>query len=175
MEEVEVKVLNIDVAAAEEKLKSLNAALLSEALLRTVYLDFPNNSLRNIGVSLRVRKEEGDCFEKSFVCLKKTLPGRVAKVREELDVQVSSFEEALELLKSLGLRETLKLVKKRKTYSLRDAKVMLDLYEGIPPLLEIEAANEEEVLRIAERLGYSKQDLKDWDVFALLNAYERKL
>lgn len=57
-----------------------------------------------------------------------------------------------------------------------DVKLDIDTYsdlqgERIPTLLEIEAASQETVIRVAELLGYQESDLRDYGPVELLKHY----
>ena len=158
MKEIEVKILEINVDEIINKLESIGAKKEGSHQIIAHHYDFEDKRLHKDGMSLRLRKW-GDRIEFTS---KKKLYADHDKIREELQVEINDFDEMDKLLKSIGLGEKVDMNKNRTSYVLGDARFEIDTYEGIPPLLEIEAPNEKILQEMVEKLGFSMSDTKPW-------------
>ncbi|MGW4714354.1 hypothetical protein [Nocardia sp. NPDC004260] len=77
----------------------------------------------------------------------------------EVEVSVDDFATANALLEMLGFTAKSYQETKRVSFVLDGAQLEVDAWPRIPPYLEIEAATKDEVIRIAELLGYTEADL----------------
>lgn len=156
MQEIEVKILEIDKEAIIKKIESLRAKKIFEGRIVAHYLDTPNDDLWKEGTVLRVRTR-GETTE---LTLKKKVKGRKdIKHRDEYEIKVDDFEMTKQLLEQLGFVEReYKEDKRRITYALDDSHVEIEDVEGIPTYLEIESKSIEELEKIVEKLGYKMSD-----------------
>lgn len=158
MKEIEVKILEIDIGDIIKRLKSIGAKKEGESTIDASHYDFEDKRLQKNRLTLRLRKW-GDKIEFTS---KKKLHADNDKIREELQVEVSDFDKMNELLKGIGFKEKVDIKKKRISYVLEDIRFEIDTYEGIPPLLEIEAPSEKKLQNAVEKLGFSMKDTKPW-------------
>lgn len=175
MQEVEVKIIDIDRGKVEATLKSLGASETFEGEVETLFFDFPGDPISKAKNLLRLRKR-GDKNELTF---KRFVADNTAKVREEYEVLVSDFDTTRVILESIGLKGFGHLKKHRISYALKDGvAVDLDKYEGdlahIPDLMEIEAKDTAELRSHLNLLGFRPQDAKPWTTFDLINYYSGK-
>lgn len=77
----------------------------------------------------------------------------------ETEVVVSDFEATNALLETLGYHSKAYQENERVSFLLDGAQVEIDTWPLIPPYVEIEAAAKEDVIRVAELLGYTETDL----------------
>jgi adenylate cyclase class 2 len=77
----------------------------------------------------------------------------------ETEVVVSDFEATNALLEMLGYHSKAYQENERVSFILDNAQVEIDTWPLIPPYIEIEAATKDEVIRVAELLGYTETDL----------------
>lgn len=77
---------------------------------------------------------------------------------QEIEIEVSSKEEANNFLEALGLSHKCYLEKKRTTYSLKNHLIEIDTWPKIPTYFELEGKNEEDIESILNLLGYSLKD-----------------
>ena len=163
MLEVEAKVLEVDVEALQKKLGGLGAKKVFEGKMESAWFE-PSR-----GKVIRLRREG----EKTFLCVKTGLQkSGGAKQAEESEVAVESFEAAKKVLEALGYSEKSRAKKRRASYELEGARFEIDFYEGIPPLLEVEAASAEAVAKWVKRLGFAAEEAKPWSFGELLEYYE---
>ena len=175
MREVEVKIIGIDRHTVEAKLRSLGASKTFEGEEDTVFFDFPDNSITSGKNLLRLRKE-GD---KTVLTFKKFVGNERAKVRDEYELLVSSFETMRRILESIGLLTIQRMEKRRTSYALKSGvKVDLDKYTGefshIPDLMEIEGEDTNTVSSHIKLLGFNPEDGKAWTTFDLIDHYSKK-
>ncbi len=175
MNEIEVKVLEINKKQVLQRLKKLKAKKIFSGVLKTVYFDFPKNELRKKSQVLRLRKIKG----KTFLTFKSRLPKKKTVFSEEIEFEVSDFEKASHFLEHLGFKPVLSYRKKRVSYRLGNTRLELDQWLGrfkkIPLYLELEAHREKELFVALKKLGFSKKDAKAWHTGLLLKHYGFKI
>lgn len=173
MDEVEVKILDIDRKKVENKLISLGAKKVFDDEMHAVLFDFKGDSLKKSKMTLRIRKEGGV----SFFELKEVVPAKHAKIRKEHRIKISDFEEMRYILEFLGLKPWLIMNKHRTSYELNGVHFDFDNYkdehEFVPEYLEIEAGDEETVYKYAKMLGFKKEDCKDWVFWDVAKYYSK--
>jgi adenylate cyclase class 2 len=169
--EIEVKILEIDKSSTEERLISLGAKKVFDDEIHAFYYDFPDNSLRQHGCSLRLRKEG----KKSVLTLKKNIESTEAKIREEIETEISDFNAMQCLIETLGLKAWIEMKKHRTSYEFRGVHFEIDAYHDkynyIPQFMEIEGHDIETVYTYAELLGFTRDDCKPWDIIEVAAYY----
>jgi predicted adenylyl cyclase CyaB len=175
VQEVEVKITEIDRGLVETRLEALGASKISEGDVETVFFDFPGNSIVAADNLLRLRKKE----DRSELTFKAFVESDEAKVRDEYEVLVSDFETMRLILESIGLVAVQRMKKHRISYLLKDGvRVDLDKYTDefsyIPDLMEIEAEDVATLRKSVEILGFKPEDGKTWTTFDLVNHYSEK-
>lgn len=170
MKEIEIKILEIDVDQVIGKLEGFGAKRVFDGELDVKFYDFPGNLLKDGDKSLRLRKRS-DAAELTF---KHKLSQQGVKIAEEYQVNVDDFEEAQQILKSLGLIEFKNYIKNRISYSLDGASFEIDTLEGCPTFLEIEAPTAEDVENWVTRLGFDMKDAKPWSGSEVLKYYQMR-
>ncbi len=142
MNEIEVKIIGIDVEHVIGKLQDLGAKPIFAGVVKCLHFDFPEKSLRKAGRLMRLRRweaEEG--FEDKFeICTKG--PKEVVegcKSREEIETYVEDADKFEKMMERLGFEVTLNNDKHRRSYILGGAHVDIDAYPGVPVYMEIEA------------------------------------
>jgi len=176
MEEIEVKILEIDRKKVEQKLISLGAQKVFDGEMQTYFFDKPDRSLREQRITLRVRTEG----KKTMLTIKTLVENSVssaAKRRNETEVEVSDFEKTRQLLEALGFLVDLEMKKRRISYQLSGVHFEIDRYLGeydyIPEFLEIEAQDEKTIFKYVKLLGFTKEECKPWSWKELVEKYGR--
>ena len=171
MQETEVKILEVNRAELEEKLKSLGAKKVFEGELSATLFDNKKKEISSSDGLLRLRDEGG----KFFLTHKGVVPSAKTKIRDETEIEVSDIEKTKKILKVLGFEEIGRMKKKRISYKLGDLKFEFDKYteeyDFIPEFLEIESESEEEIKKILKKLGLSIEDTKPWSMKDLIKHY----
>ncbi len=122
-----------------------------------VYLSHPCRDFAKTDEALRIRQEK-----RIKVTYKGPKIDAETKSREEVNVEVSSFNETLRLFEFLGFKKFRTVKKRRKIYRLEGAIICVDSVEGLGDFIEIEVEGglekKEEIFRIAGMLGYSRDE-----------------
>lgn len=140
-----------------EKKITENAEFLEEKEEFDVYFNHPCRDFAKTDEALRLRVEK-----KIKLTYKGPKVDLETKSREEVNLEVNSFQEAVRLMEFLGFTKFKTIKKRRRIYKMRNAMICVDSVEGLGDFIEIEVEggleNKEEIFRIAEILGYSKAE-----------------
>lgn len=146
--EIEAKWLAIHAGDIRQKLEQAGAMLVSsERLMVRRIFDYPDRRLEQVGGWVRVR-DEGDKITLSY----KQLNDRTVHGTKEISVVVDDFDATCSLLEAIGLRQTSIQETKRESWKLGSTEIEIDTWPWIPTFVEIEAASENELFRVAETL-----------------------
>jgi adenylate cyclase class 2 len=170
LNEVEVKVIDIDKKEIIKKLESLDAEKVFDGDVFTVMFDFEDNRLVKQNGYLRLRKM-GDA---AFLTFKKVLSQDKAKVADEREVAVENFGETRSILEALGMKEKKSWAKHRISYVLDDIDICIDSQAETPDFLEIEAISEEEIYYLVDELELPRDKVKNWTGKELVEHYNKK-
>jgi adenylate cyclase class 2 len=174
MNEVEVKILEVDREKVIDRLLKLGAKKIFDDIMHIVRYDTPDKKLEKEGKLLRLRTEG----KKSVITVKETVSDEKAKVRNETEIQVPDFEDASKILEKIGFIKTFIMEKRRITYALEDAHFEFDKFlnglEKVPELLEIEAEDTETVFKYVKLLGFKEKDALPWSTGKVLEHYRLK-
>lgn len=171
MNEIELKVLDINIKTTVDKLYSLGAQKTFAGEVQVVTFDFPK-PLDKKGRILRIRKM-GDIVE---LCFK----GKVdktqqnVKVREEIEVTTNSFENTIKLFEALGFQVSSEGEKYRESYVLGEVKFDIDMVPDLPPFLEIEAPTKKQIIEYVAKLGFSMDQTSVLSARQLQKYYQEK-
>jgi adenylate cyclase class 2 len=172
MQEIEAKILEIDVEAVKQRLSELGAHFDFSEEFFAIYFDDAAGRLGSQQQVLRLRKE-GDVR----LTFKAPHPHTEAgiRTREELEVTVGDFEGMRVILGRLGYVERLKMRKVRTQYSVGDVHIVIDAHIDdlayIPPYLEIEGPSHAALFEMAGKLGFAREDLIDWNAMRVMEWY----
>jgi predicted adenylyl cyclase CyaB len=174
MEEIEVKILEVNRANVEKTLANLGAEKVFDGDIETMLFDFKEGTIIKQKNVLRLRKEQN----KIELTYKKVHFTSKAKTAEEYSVGVSSLEIMEKILENLGLFVIESLQKHRVSYTLDRARFDFDRYSGnygfIPEFLEIEAENSDLIYKYAAVLGFKEKDCLPWSTTELIRHYSSK-
>ena len=157
MKEIEAKILEIDVEKVRQEMEKLGAEKKFEGNVVSEFYDYKDGRIEENGL-LRLRATG----EHTFITRKTDIEDDRAKVKEEIEFDVSDIDEARKFLTSLGLEKKHDGEKKRAKWHKGPIEYVIDWYPGIPPLLEIEAPNHEQLEQAFKQLGYNPEDTVDW-------------
>jgi predicted adenylyl cyclase CyaB len=173
MQEIEVKILEVDPKRVSEALAKLGAEKVFDGDIETLFIDTENGEIHKRRDVLRLRKE-GDKTELTY---KEVKIGEKSKVAEEHTVEVSDCETILKILQLAGLSVKQRMDKHRLSYKTGDARFDIDTYRGefsfIPPFMEIEAS-EDAIERYAKQLGLESKQCLPWSTDELIKHYQSK-
>jgi adenylate cyclase class 2 len=154
--ELEAKFFIQDKDSFRSKLKDLGAKLIkSEFLMRRKTFDSDKLDLQeNEYKWLRVR-DEGDKITMNIKHLWDE--NRIDNV-DELEIEVSDFDEASKMIVEMGWTETNYQENYREKWEYMNSEITIDTWPGLEPYTEIEGPSEEEVRQIASELGFKWED-----------------
>ena len=171
MQEIEVKILEIDVSAVEQRLSELGAQKEFDHELRAIFYDFPDGRIIQNKELIRLRKEG----PKTVLTHKRSIPSGTVKIMEETETEVADFELMDRILQNMGLLRTKETRKTRAQFQFRNVHIVIDNYLGeladIPPFLEIEASNQTELEEMVEILGFRQEHCRNWNTYDLVKHY----
>lgn len=170
--EIEVKILDIDVAEIESRLRKIDIRkLFDRVLTRTLIFDHPNLRLRALGKVLRLR-QVGD---KVFLSIRQGNQNRSTspfqKVTES-EIKLDDFYQAFSLFEGLGFQAFRYQEKKRTGYSYPGGvSIEINEFPKIPPYLEIEADSEEKIKDFLSKINYTMSDTTKISATEVLKKY----
>jgi predicted adenylyl cyclase CyaB len=151
--EIEVKFRIGDPSEITEKLRKIGGKMVNSGLERNI--KYWGNGLEKTGELLRLRSYAG----KADITHKREPEDAPEgfKVREETIVGIDSFERGKKLLEALGYRAVFVYEKKRQTWELGNAGILVDVMPLIGNFIEIEGT-EGEITETAKKLGLDMHD-----------------
>jgi len=173
MEEIEVKILDINVSDIILKLEKLGAKKVFDGELYALYFDDENDTLKKNHEVLRLRKE-GNI---AVLCKKKIISKKEAKIAHE-EEEIVDFDTKYNELIAQGYTPKFTLKKHRESYKLKDTKIEIDTFKGkysfVPPFLEVEAPNMNKLEKTVKKLGYTMKQTKPWSGKDVIKHYQNK-
>ena len=151
--EIEARFINLDQKIIEKKLEEIGARKISESFFKEWIFWHKNKEWMEKNRRIRIR----DSGEKVWLTYK-AQPTWGIDTTEEVEVTVSSADEAKKLVEKIGVPFQRYQEKKRIQYKLGDTSIDLDFWPKIPMVLEIEALSKEEVMRAANLLELKGKD-----------------
>ncbi|WP_455278173.1 class IV adenylate cyclase [[Eubacterium] cellulosolvens] len=174
MNEIEVKILEINRKELEKKLISIGAKKISQKEIETLFFDSKDYFFKKANSLVRLRKEKGGIT----LTFKKLIDNKKAKIAKEYEVTVSDLDKMKDILESLGLSLHARMKKLRTSFVVNDVKFefdkYLDEYNYIPEFLEIEANNIDILYEHTKLLGFTNEECKPWSTLDLINYYSEK-
>lgn len=149
--EIEAKFLDTNHNEIRTKLKELGAKLETPMrLMKRVVIHTPDMSA--IGAFVRIR-DEGHRTTITY----KQFDANSIDSAKEYEVEVSDFENAINIFTKSGLIYDTYQESKRENWRLGDVEIMLDEWPWLRPFIEIEGTSEKSVRSLAAKLGF------DWN------------
>lgn len=154
--EYETQVLDIDVPAIVKKLRALKAKGEPAVLQRRWVFDIRCLNAKKPGTGEWIRLRQSG--KKTTLTYKNRVDTRIDGT-QEIEVEVSDFEAAAELLGKLKcFRGKYYQENKRRRFRLGKVEFTIDTWPMIPPLLEIEAPNQAGVTKALKLLGLTGKE-----------------
>ena len=170
MQEIEVKILEIDVDSIRKKLLGLGAKKILDDELSYVILDDKDHSLFKEKKLLRVRKSKNA----AHLCFKSKAKKGKLREAEETEVKIDDYEDTIKILNELGFVTKHKGKKHRESYKLGKVRYELDTMPGIPTFLEIEADNEKDLIQGIKKVGFKLEDVTTMNGHDVIEYYRNK-
>lgn len=136
----------------KKKLKKLGADLIRPEFLQKRTVFFPPNSVDIKGGWLRVR-DEGDKITLSY----KVVDGNKITDQKEICLQVNNYENAVNILSSIGCTKKSYQETKRELWKFNDTEITIDEWPFLEPFVEVEGNSKEIVKSVSEKLSFDWQ------------------
>lgn len=170
MNEIEVKIIEIDKEEIIRKIESFGAEKVSEGEQISWFFDFPDGRIRKNRESVRMREYKG----KNFITVKKAISNKEVKEEEETEVYISDVEAMKKIFLTLGLKQVNYLKGNRTRYKLKSVSFDIDEYAGIPCYMEIEAPTKKLINEWIKRLKIDADKVTPWSGRELFAHYGKK-
>jgi adenylate cyclase class 2 len=170
MIEIEVKLKVLDLKTTRQKLLELGCQIVRDFYREwNALYDFPDGRLARQQEALRLRL----AGQKAFITYKgPPQKSRSFKIREEFESEIKSIKDFKKILKKLGLRPVFEYRKKRMLARFDRVRITLDESE-VGCFLELEGKRSD-IVRLAEKLGYSRRDFIKSDYVQMIMAKRQK-
>lgn len=169
--ETEVKYLDVDHEELESRILDEGGTKVFEGIVLAEYF---NGLPGKKNLTIRLRKK-GDLVELTTKKRRKNkYEERNVRDCDELQVEVSDFDEMRKILLKLGLQSLRTVVKERVAYVLGQAKIDADRIidpDGVPPFAEIEASRIKTIRSTSKLLGFDWSKRKGWSTRGVLEHY----
>lgn len=150
-QEIEAVFLNVDKEAIRARLQSQGAKLVApeRKMVRAVFHLSPDPG----NCFARVR-DEGD----KIVLTYKEFQDNSATGVKEINLTVDNYNNAVEMMRVLGLHEKSYEESMRETWELDGAEVCIDTWPWLPTYVEVEGNSVENMISVSEKLGFNMED-----------------
>lgn len=146
--EIEATFLEINKADLRAKLRELGAKLVTpERLMRRVVFGLTEHSFARV-------RDEGDRITLTY----KNHFAEGIDGTEEINVEVSDYENSIALLKACGLHAKSDEDSYRESWELDGVEIDIDAWPWIPSYVEIEGKDAAAVAEVAEKLGFKMDE-----------------
>lgn len=154
MQEIETKILEVDLDEISKSIEALGAKKIQEVLLKVDWFSFPENPPDKQPWYLRVRSYDDVKVEMTWKGPYKVIGN--THQGQEINIIVDSHEQTKILLESIGLVSYAHQEKKRISWKLGDVQFDLDTYPNMPSFLEIEVKKVEDIDEMIKKLNLEK-------------------
>lgn len=146
--EIEATFLEINKAELRAKLEAIGARLVRpEILMRRIVFDISKHAFARV-------RDEGDRIMLTY----KNHHDNTLTGTEEINVEVSDYDDTIAILKACGLHAKSDEDSYRESWRLDDVEIDIDTWPWIPSYVEIEGPSPEKVQAVATRLGFDMKD-----------------
>jgi predicted adenylyl cyclase CyaB len=151
MDEIEVKILEINPSRIRKILKRIGAKLVKDVFQQNSF--YLNKHTAKNKITVRVRREPKNTFL-TIKANRRVVRGH--KVMDEYEMP-ADYDVIVNILTNLGLKEFGVIEIKREYWRLNDCSVEICEVPKIPIYMEIEGS-ERNIAIVAKKLGYSSKD-----------------
>lgn len=173
MNEIETRILDIDVDVIREKAFKIGAVLVKKENQINNIFDFSDRRLLKSKGYARIRTIDDLLNNKktAYITTKKMLSQEVYKVMEEHETEIKDPIVGIEIFKALGLELINSISKYRESYKYKNTLIEIDINDKsfCPfPYIEIESNDENQLLEVITLLGYEKENTTSKTIFEIL-------
>lgn len=161
--EIEARLLEVDVDSFRGKVERSGAEFVGDWVQMRYCYDF-NPVEENRWIRLRTNG-------KITTLTIKDISDKSITGTREVEIEVSSFENADEILNQLGYKARSKQENRRIQYKLDGVEIDIDMWPLIPPYVEFEGPSEQEIYDVCNKLGIDVEKLTSLDVTSIYEKY----
>lgn len=175
MKEIETRIIDINVDEMRKKLLNINAKKIKqENQINNIY-DFSDKRLINNKGYARIRTVQDELTNSTvhYITTKKLISQEKYKIMEEHESEIKDEVAAKGIFESLGLELIQSIKKYRESYKYKNTLIEIDINEKefCPfPYIEIESADEAEILEVVTLLGYRLEDTTSKTIYEILKS-----
>jgi len=151
MQEIETKVLEVEVKDIAKKIEDLGGLKIQDVLLKVDWFSLPENPFNKQPWYLRIRSYSTGKVEVTWKGPHKIVGN--SHQNQEINLTIEDHEKMKTLFESIGMVAYAHQEKKRVSWKLDSVQFDLDTYPNMPAYLEIEASSEEEINNIIKKLS----------------------
>lgn len=176
LNELETRIINIDVDKIRKRLVEINGVKVKEENQINNIYDFNDRRLIKSKGYARIRIVE-DLLNNSthyYMTTKKMLSQEIYKVMEENETEILDAEAGKAIFNSLGLELVQSVKKYRESYKYKNSLIEIDINDKsfCPfPYIEIETNNDKELEEIVSLLGYTLKDTTSKTIYEILKDF----
>lgn len=175
MQEIETRIIKIDVNKIREKLINLGCKKVKDENQINNLYDFPDRRMLNKKGYARIRIVEDNLNNiiVNYMTTKKLLSQEKYKIMEENEVIIDNSAMGAQIFTSLGLELVESIKKHRESYKYKTSLIEIDINDPsfCPfPYIEIEGTKEDEIKEIVSLLGYTMEDTTSKTIYELLQS-----
>ena len=175
MKEIETRIIDIDVKEIRRKLSNINAKKVKqENQINNIY-DFSDKRLLTNKGYARIRTIHDELTNSTvhYITTKKLISQDKYKIMDEHESEIKDEIAAKGIFESLGLNLIQSIKKYRESYRYKNTLIEIDINEKdfCPfPYIEIESADEAEIVEVVALLGYNLKDTTSKTIYEILNS-----
>ena len=172
MKEVELKAKIEDIESFRQVLLDHNTAHIYSGFMEDIIFDHPQLNLNRCGEKMRLRKYEQN--NKTKLQWKGPITRRKGfKEREELSVEVDSFDSLKNMLEKLGFKEKSRVKRYIELYEIEGVTFRIEKYEQMDTLVEVEG-DREAIDNILNKLPLQRADFTSKTFGEFIKAFEKR-
>lgn len=154
--EFEATFLNIDKEKLRTKLKEVGAILVHPEYKQKTYHFSLEPLGKNFSEYARIRDDNG----KITMAYKNIPYNSSIEDQKEIEFEISDMEKGVDLLQNIGAKMLNYAEKLREHWELDEVEIDIDSWPYLETYAEIEGKNEEEIKKVAKKLGFDYKDAK---------------
>lgn len=165
--EIEGKILDVNPPEIKARLKKLGAKRVDDYFFKRYVFDVVP-AHKNKWIRLRT---DG---KKTTLTVKELIDDSTEGTRE-WEIEISSFDTAVLILKEMGITPRGYQENRRCLYEYKGAEISIDEWPKIPPYIEIEAKTTNQIKKIALELGYDTDSVTGKNTEKIYSQYGIRL
>lgn len=156
--EIETKIKVDSFDSVWDRLKAASGQLQTKVVQRDTFFVDSDNKMIQSDRGLRLRVQIADGIETVILTYKGPRQKTALKSRQEIEVEVDSFESMECIFLALGLEKSISFEKKRDLWEIDECEVCLDELPLLGKFVEVEGPSEDKIRLVLQKIGLSAAD-----------------